>query len=169
MNNFIVNIFFIEIKTGQALHFNTFGGNPMASAVGLSVLDVIKEERCQENSLEVGTYLLQQLVTLVDKYEIVGDVRGKGLMIGVIFFKRNFDSSALVGIEMVEDKETKKPLNGEKMLDIWDATKRAGVLLGKGGFYGNVFRMKPPMCITKENADKTMAVLEEAVAEAMKK
>ena len=49
----------------------------MASAVGLSVLDVIKEERCQENSLEVGTYLLQQLVTLVDKYEIVGDVRGK--------------------------------------------------------------------------------------------
>ena len=70
---------------------------------------------------------------------------------------------------MVEDKESKKPLNGEKMLDIWDATKRAGVLVGKGGFYGNVFRMKPPMCITKENADKTMAVLEEAVAEAMKK
>ena len=57
----------------------------MASAVGLSVLDVIKEEKCQENSLEVGTYLLQQLVTLVDKYEIVGDVRGKGLMIGQIF------------------------------------------------------------------------------------
>ena len=56
----------------------------MASAVGLSVLDVIKEERCQENSLEVGTYLLQRLVTLVDKYEIVGDVRGKGLMIGTI-------------------------------------------------------------------------------------
>ena len=55
------------------------------------------------------------------------------------------------------------------MLDIWDATKRAGVLIGKGGFYGNVFRMKPPMCITKENADKTVAVLEEAVAEAMKK
>ena len=91
MNNIIVYIFFIAFKTGQALHFNTFGGNPMASAVGLSVLDVIKEERCQENSLEVGTYLLQQLVTLVDKYEIVGDVRGKGLMIGWIFFKRNFD------------------------------------------------------------------------------
>jgi len=144
----------IASKLGQALHFNTFGGNPMASAVGLSVLDVIKEEKCQENSLEVGTYLMEKLVTLVDKYEIVGDVRGKGLMIG---------------IEMVEDKESKKPLNGEKMLDIWDATKRAGVLVGKGGFYGNVFRMKPPMCITKENADKTVAVLEEAVAEAMKK
>ena len=81
-----MQIVFIDFKIGQALHFNTFGGNPMASAVGLSVLDVIKEEKCQENSLEVGTYLMQKLVTLVDKYEIVGDVRGKGLMIGQIFY-----------------------------------------------------------------------------------
>ena len=72
----------IASKLGQALHFNTFGGNPMASAVGMAVLDVIKEEKCQENSLEVGTYFLQELVKLVDKYDIVGDVRGKGLMIG---------------------------------------------------------------------------------------
>ena len=54
----------------------------MASAVGMAVLDAIKEDKCQENSLEVGTYLMEQLVKLVDKYEIVGDVRGKGLMIG---------------------------------------------------------------------------------------
>ena len=72
----------IAAKLGQALHFNTFGGNPMASAVGLAVLEVLKEEKCQENSLEVGTYLLSKLVQLVDKYPIVGDVRGKGLMIG---------------------------------------------------------------------------------------
>ena len=72
----------IASKLGQALHFNTFGGNPMASAVGMAVLDVIKEEKCQKNSLEVGTYLLQELVKVADKYEIVGDVRGKGLMIG---------------------------------------------------------------------------------------
>lgn len=70
---------------------------------------------------------------------------------------------------MVEDKKTKTPLNGEKMLDIWDATKDAGVLLGKGGFYGNVFRIKPPMCITKENVDKTVAVFEEAVSKALGK
>ena len=75
----------------QALHFNTFGGNPMASAVGLAVLEVLEEEKCQENSLEVGTYLLSQLVQLVDKYPIVGDVRGKGLMIG-----EQFDSSRRV-------------------------------------------------------------------------
>jgi len=144
----------IASKLGQALHFNTFGGNPMASAVGMAVLDVIKEEKCQENSLEVGTYFLQELVKLVDKYDIVGDVRGKGLMIG---------------IEMVEDQESKTPLNAEKMMDIWDHTKQGGVLFGKGGFYGNVFRIKPPMCITKENADKAVAVFEEAVVKSMKK
>ena len=54
----------------------------MASAVGIAVLDALKEDRCQETSLEVGTYLLTKLVDLVNKYEIVGDVRGKGLMIG---------------------------------------------------------------------------------------
>ena len=70
---------------------------------------------------------------------------------------------------MVEDKESKTPLNGEKMLDIWGKTKEAGVLLGKGGFFGNVFRMKPPMCITKENADKTVAAFEEAVVDCLKK
>ena len=75
----------IAAKLGQALHFNTFGGNPMASAVGLAVLEVLKEEKCQENSQEVGTYLLSKLVQLVDKYPIVGDVRGKGLMIGKEF------------------------------------------------------------------------------------
>ena len=72
----------IASKLSQALHFNTFGGNPMASAVGLAVLEVIEEEKLQENSKVVGTYLLEQLIQLVDKYEIVGDVRGKGLMIG---------------------------------------------------------------------------------------
>ena len=69
---------------------------------------------------------------------------------------------------MVENKASKTPLNGEKMLDIWDHTKNGGVLLGKGGFYGNVFRIKPPMCITKQDADKAVAIFEEAVSAAMK-
>ena len=68
-------------------------------------------------------------------------------------------------MEMVEDQQTKTPLAAEKMLDIWDYTKKAGVLLGKGGFYGNVFRIKPPMCITKEDADLTVAAIEGAVHE----
>lgn len=108
----------------------------------------MEEENTMENSKVVGTYLLQGLVKLVNKYEIVGDVRGKGLMIG---------------IEMVEDKKSKKPLNGVDMMKIWDKTKDGGVLIGKGGHFGQVFRMKPPMCINKEDADLTLAVLEDAI------
>uniref|UniRef100_T1GN78 Alanine--glyoxylate aminotransferase 2, mitochondrial n=1 Tax=Megaselia scalaris TaxID=36166 RepID=T1GN78_MEGSC len=66
----------------QALHFNTYGGNPLASTVGISVLDIIEKEELQKNCLEVGTYFLKGLAELRDRYEIVGDVRGKGLMIG---------------------------------------------------------------------------------------
>jgi len=138
----------IAATMSQALHFNTFGGNPMASRVGMAVLDVMEQEQTMQNSKEVGTYLLQKLVKLVDRYRIVGDVRGKGLMIG---------------IEMVEDKETKKPLNPAAMMDIWDRTKEGGVLIGKGGFYGSVFRLKPPMIVNKEDADLTVAVIEEAI------
>jgi len=134
----------------KALHFNTFGGNPMASAVGIAVLETMEQEKTMQNSKEVGTYLLQKLVHLVDRYEIVGDVRGKGLMIG---------------IEMVADKESRAPLDAQKMMKIWDRTRDAGVLIGKGGFYGNVFRLKPPMCITKEDADLTVAAIEGAVHE----
>jgi len=138
----------VAATMSQALHFNTFGGNPMASSVGMAVLDALEEDRCQENSLSVGTHLLQRLSRLGDTSRIVGDVRGKGLMIG---------------IEMVADKESKQPLSGEVMMDLWELTKEAGVLIGKGGYYGNVFRMKPPMCITKEDADFTVDVLEAAI------
>ena len=120
----------------------------MASAVGLAVLDALEADGCQEVCRDVGTYLLEKLVALVDSTRIVGDVRGKGLMIG---------------IEMVADKTSKTPLPADKMMDVWEMTKEGGVLLGKGGYYGNVFRMKPPMCITKEDADFTVEVLEHAV------
>ena len=83
-----------------------------------------------------------------NEFEIVGDVRGKGLMIG---------------IEMVEDKESKSPLAGEKMAQIWENCKDMRVLLGKGGLNGNVFRIKPPMCITKEDADFALDVFRTAV------
>ncbi|KAJ8877938.1 hypothetical protein PR048_022397 [Dryococelus australis] len=138
----------IASKAEQALHFSTFGGNPVASAVGLAVLEVIKEEKLQQRSHDVGTYLLQQLAGLRDKFECVGDVRGKGLMIGV---------------EMVEDKDSRRPLPAKSFLDVWEDCKDMGLLLGRGGLSGNVFRIKPPMCITKADADFTIAVLEKAL------
>lgn len=107
----------------QALHFNTYGGNPLASTVGISVLDIIEDEGLQKNSLDVGTYFLKGLADLRDRYDIIGDVRGKGLMIGV---------------ELVSDKEKRTPLSVPHVLEIWENCKDMGVLFGRGGINGNV-------------------------------
>uniref|UniRef100_A0A8C1NDM9 Alanine--glyoxylate aminotransferase 2, mitochondrial n=1 Tax=Cyprinus carpio TaxID=7962 RepID=A0A8C1NDM9_CYPCA len=139
---------------GKGVHFNTFGGNPLACAVASSVLDTIKEDKMQENSAEVGTYLLTELAKLRDKYEIIGDVRGKGLQIGV---------------EMVKDKASRDPLPPEAMAEIFEDTKDMGVLIGKGGLYGQTFRIKPPMCITKNDADFFLAVFNQAVQNYMER
>ncbi|XP_075444085.1 alanine--glyoxylate aminotransferase 2, mitochondrial isoform X2 [Ascaphus truei] len=132
----------------RAQHFNTFGGNPMACAVGSAVLDAIEEDGLQNNSQLVGTYLLLEFAKLRDDFEIVGDVRGKGLMIG---------------IEMVKDKTTCQPLPVEDMSLIWEDCKDMGILIGKGGLYGQTFRVKPPMCITREDADFAVAIFRAAL------
>ncbi|XP_060566435.1 alanine--glyoxylate aminotransferase 2, mitochondrial-like [Ruditapes philippinarum] len=138
----------IAAGMGKALHFNTFGGNPVASAVGAAVLDVIDEENIQQNAHVVGTYFIEELAKLRDQFDTVGDVRGKGLMIG---------------IEMVKDKVSRDPLPGDKIADIWEDMKDDGVLMGKGGLYGNVFRVKPPMCINKDDVDFTISVFRDAL------
>jgi len=138
----------IAATMSQALHFNTYGGNPMSCAVGSAVLDVIEEDKTQENSAVVGTDFLNKLATLREEFECVGDVRGKGLMIGV---------------EMVTDKETKEPLPAEDFGTIWELSKEMGVLFGKGGIHGNVFRIKPPMCITSEDVDFAVDVLRKSI------
>ncbi|XP_070575639.1 alanine--glyoxylate aminotransferase 2, mitochondrial-like [Ptychodera flava] len=130
------------------LHFNTFGGNPMASAVGTAVLEVIEEDQLQANCVNVGTYFLEELAKVRDEFQIVGDVRGKGLMIGV---------------ELVTDKETRNPLPPNEVGDVWEDMKDMGVLVGKGGLYGTALRIKPPMCITKEDVDFCTAVMRRAL------
>jgi len=133
----------------QAIHFNTYGGNPVASAVGKAVLEAIDQDGTQKNSEVVGTYFLEKLLELKGEFpDVVGDVRGKGLMIGV---------------ELVTDKESKTPLPPEQFVPIWEDCKDMGVLIGKGGLYGNVMRIKPPMCITKEDVDFGIGVLSTAL------
>ncbi|PSS32733.1 Alanine--glyoxylate aminotransferase 2 3 like [Actinidia chinensis var. chinensis] len=118
-------------------YFNTFGGNPVCTAAGHAVLRVIERENLQENAHVVGSYLKERLTDLKDKHEIIGDVRGRGLMLG---------------IELVTDRQLKTPAKIET-LHVMDQMKEMGVLIGKGGFYGNVFRITPPLCFTKEDAD----------------
>ena len=118
-------------------YFNTFGGNPVCTAAGLAVLKVIEKEKLQENASVVGSHLKERLNVLKDKYELIGDVRGQGLMLGV---------------ELVTDRELKTPAKDET-IHVLDQMKDLGVLIGKGGYYGNVFRITPPLCFSKEDAD----------------
>jgi len=130
----------------ERLHFNTFGGNPVAMAAGLAVLDVIDREGLQENCRVVGGFLKRGLAELQERHPLVGDVRGMGLMLGV---------------ELVRDRETKEPA-GPETAAVLEECRKSGLLLGKSGFFGNVLRIKPPMCITKEDAEFALSVLDRA-------
>ncbi|CAH2237541.1 jg9794 [Pararge aegeria aegeria] len=131
----------------KATYFNTFGGNPMASAVGKAVLEVIDEENLQQNCKETGKYFIEQLMALQKVYPVIGDVRGKGLMLA---------------IEMVEPG-TKDPLNKPDFANILEMIKDSGVLIGTGGRWGNVLRIKPPMCINKDDVNFAMSVLDQSL------
>ena len=130
----------------QRLHFNTYGGNPVCSAAGRAVLRVIEEEGTQANSAEVGGHLLDRMRELQDKHDLIGDVRGRGLMLGM---------------EMVKDRATKAPATAET-LQAMETMRECGLLIGKGGLHGNVYRMKPPMCLTREDADFCADVMDYA-------
>ncbi|HEV7387578.1 MAG TPA: aminotransferase class III-fold pyridoxal phosphate-dependent enzyme, partial [Gemmatimonadaceae bacterium] len=134
----------------QRIHFNTFGGNPVCMAAGLAVLDVIDEDGLQQNSRVLGRKLKDGLRKLAERHQLIGDVRGMGLMLGV---------------ELVQDRGTKQPAKQET-LAVLEAAREMGVLMGKGGLDGNVLRIKPPMCITAEDVDFTLDVLDRALTAA---
>jgi alanine-glyoxylate transaminase/(R)-3-amino-2-methylpropionate-pyruvate transaminase len=137
----------IAAVMAQKVHFNTFGGNPVVSAIGKAVLEVIEQEKTQENCLKLGTYILAGLEKLKAKHKIIGDVRGKGL---------------LLGIEFVKDRITKEP-NKEGCAQAVENARELGLLLGKGGLWGQTIRFAPPMNITQADADFLLAVLDEAI------
>ncbi|HPF41798.1 MAG TPA: aspartate aminotransferase family protein [Phycisphaerae bacterium] len=121
----------------QRLHFNTFGGNPVSAIQGMSVLEIIDEEKIQQRAAKVGGYLKDKLTALMDKHALIGEVRGMGLMLGV---------------ELVKDRQTKEPASAEAG-QIVELAKDRGLLMGKGGLYGNTLRIKPPMCIREADCD----------------
>jgi alanine-glyoxylate transaminase/(R)-3-amino-2-methylpropionate-pyruvate transaminase len=130
------------------IHFNTFGGNPVCMAAGSAVLDVIDEDGLQENSRVIGARLKAGLKRLMAGHSLIGDVRGMGLMLGM---------------ELVRDRSSKEPAKAET-LEILERAREMGVLFGKGGIDGNVLRIKPPMCISAEDADFAVDVLDQAFA-----
>ena len=128
------------------VHFNTFGGNPVVSAMGQAVLEVIEREKLQENSLRLGQRILDGLRKLQGKHAVIGEVRGKGLMLG---------------IEMVKDRTTKEPAR-EECAAVLETARDLGLLLGKGGLYGQTIRFAPPMCLNEADADFLVEVLDES-------
>ena len=131
----------------QRIHFNTFGGNPVCMATGLAVLDVIDADGLQENARVVGTRLKSGITRLMAKHQLIGDVRGLGLMLG---------------IELVRDRATKEPAKAET-LQLMEETRSRGVLVGKGGIDGNVVRVKPPLCLTAADADFALDVFDRSL------
>lgn len=130
------------------LTFATFGGNPVSTAAALAVIKLIEEEDLRTNCKVVGNYLREKLEELQVKYDVIGEVRGKGLM---------------QAVELVVDRKTKEP-NSQAVLKVFEETKKQGVLIGKGGLYGNVIRTGMMLNSTKDNVDELIAALDKGFA-----
>ncbi|MDW5328197.1 aspartate aminotransferase family protein [Plantactinospora sp. KLBMP9567] len=131
----------------HAVSFSTFGGNPISTAAGNAVLDYLLEHDLQANAARVGAVLLAGLRELADRHAIVGAVRGRGLMLGVEFVRP--------GATEPDPAATAR---------VFEECRRGGLLVGKGGLYGNVVRMGPPLTLTEEEAREALGILAEAVA-----
>ncbi|GAB1639917.1 aspartate aminotransferase family protein [Krasilnikovia sp. MM14-A1259] len=129
-----------------AISFSTYGGNPISTAAGNAVLDYLLDHDLQANAHRVGAVLLDGLRTALASSGIVAEVRGRGLMIGIEFVRRSSiepDAAAATAV--------------------FDACRRSGLLVGKGGLYGNVLRMGPPLTLTEDEAREGLAILVEAI------
>jgi 4-aminobutyrate aminotransferase-like enzyme len=133
-------------------YFNTFGGNPVSCAIGCAVLDVIEEEKLMKNALETGQYFMEALHQLKNKFELIGDVRGLGLFIGV---------------ELVKDRESKKPAT-EKMAWLIEYFKQNAIIMSSEGPGYNVLKIKPPIVFSKENVDRFIHIFKQGLVELAK-
>ncbi len=130
--------------------FSTFGGNPVACAAALAVLDVIENEQLVENAGRVGRWLQDAIRELADTHPAIGDVRGRGLM---------------VGVELVTDRSMREP-DGALANRIMNGMRERGVLVSTTGREGNVLKIRPPLLITKEQAEIIVGTLDAALSAA---
>jgi 4-aminobutyrate aminotransferase-like enzyme len=129
--------------------FSTFGGNPVACAAGLAVLDVIEDEGLVANADRVGSHLRERLTDLMASSELIGDVRGTGLM---------------VGVELVRDRSTREPATAEARAVVNEVRDR-GVLIGSTGPADNVLKIRPPLVFAHEHADLVVERLGQVLAD----
>ncbi len=129
-------------------HLSTFGGNPVSCAAGLANIEFLEEQDMGQKTLEKGNFFRGRLESLRTKYKMIGEVRGKGLMIGM---------------ELVHDPISKDPapIEGKKIQEI---CLENGLLIGLGGIYGNVIRIQPPLVISQEQMEEGIKILEMALS-----
>jgi 4-aminobutyrate aminotransferase-like enzyme len=129
--------------------FSTFGGNPVSAAIGLAVLDVLRDEGLQERARDVGGHLRAGLAALAEHHPAVGDARGRGLFLGV---------------EIVADREVPTPSRRAARY-MAERAREKGVLLSTDGPDDNVLKVKPPLVFSRADADRVVAVLDEVLGE----
>ena len=128
------------------LTLSTFGGNPVACAASLATMNVLEKDANPVRVGELGKMLRTGLEKMQEKYNIIGDVRGRGLM---------------QGLELVKDRTTKEPAP-EATKHLFEETRKLGLIIGKGGLYGNVVRISPPMTVNEEEIAMALDVLDKA-------
>ncbi len=128
----------IAAPMAEKFMFHTYGANPTSCAAARAVLNVLRQDKIQQNAKEVGEVLYQKLLDLKDRHRSIGDVRGRGLMLA---------------IEMVKDRKTKEP-DPEVTAAVFENCRDSGLILSKSGPYQSVLRMVPPMCLSADDVDK---------------
>ncbi|MGY4404135.1 aspartate aminotransferase family protein [Bradyrhizobium sp. USDA 3315] len=140
----LLDRFAAEVK-----YFNTFGGNPVAAAAGLAVLDVIEDEGLMQSAREVSRHLMDGLREIGNRHMTIGDVRGAGLFIG---------------LELVRDRDSKEPAPELASLLI-NRLRRRGILIGAAGPFGSTLKIRPPLCFGKDHADMFITACDEELRE----
>src|SRR3954469_19617002 len=130
----------------KGLHISTFGGNPVTSVAAKATIEVIEEDRLMDNADTVGRYYRDGLEALKEKHDVIGDVRGMGL---------------LQAMELVKNRATKEPAP-EVTNQFMEQCRKGGLIVGKGGLFGNVIRTSPPLNISKADVDEAIRIMDQA-------
>ncbi len=148
LSNCITRSEIAEAMKGAGLTISTFGGNPVSTAASLATIEVMEDEAPPSRSAVLGDRLRAGLDRLWETYPLIGEVRGKGLM---------------QGVEMVADRKTKEP-TPQAVNQLFEEARQRGLLIGKGGLYGNVLRIAPALTVTEEQIDEALIILDAAFA-----
>jgi 4-aminobutyrate aminotransferase-like enzyme len=132
-----------------ALTISTYGGNPMSSASALATIGVIEQERLADNARDMGRIMREGLAEMQRAHpQLIGDVRGKGLMIGVEF--------------VVNEQAGDRTPNAAAVVQFFEETKKRGLLIGKGGLFGNVLRISPPLTVDESAVREALRIMSES-------